>query len=95
MDEVTTYLLPFKNPEQLENAVDKIKEAWREQGIVHREELRKKNIQYGEIGDYGFSVDIDLIPKSVDVAKVMDSFRNNPIIDACHKELNVEILITK
>lgn len=87
------YLLEFKTIEDLTISFEKIKKAWHEQGIVHKEKLRKKDIQFEEIGNYGISIDIDLIPEEIQSAQeVLNWFRDKPIIDACHKELNIKLL---
>lgn len=86
------YVLQFKTIEDLTISYEKIKHAWHEQGLVYKEKLRKKEIQFGEIGDYGISIDIDLLPEGVMTQEVLNWFRDKHIIDACHNELNIKLL---
>ena len=86
------YVLQFKTIEDLTISFEKIKKAWHEQGLVHKEKLQKKLIRFKEIGDYGVCIDIDLIPDTIETQEVLNWFRDKPIIDACHNELNIKLL---
>jgi hypothetical protein len=93
--EEETFLLPFKTIEDLIESVDKLKKAWGEQGFVHREKLRANNVDFDRIGDYGLSLDLDLIPKNLNPQDVCNWFRETPIIDNCNQELNVKTVTNK